>query len=398
MFSYVHLLFLLAGVFIILALLVWVHRKARAAQTALRATEERSRLLLSHTNATIYTMTPDGTFTYVSPNWPRFLGHQADSVLGKNFRFVMLPEDVPAFTAFLNEVVQSGEPRSGIEYRVRHASGTVHWHTSSITPVVDEKTRSTIYVGVAHDIHELKQTQEKLRLANNDLTRLIASREEELRAAVNAALNIADITAGRIGRKIHNSLCQELVGLLRMAESANATRNEDAGRPRQHPGLQEQAAKVLLLARDISHELTSHDIETQTLPETLAVFARQFERAPDVIIELSCDPSLSEFPKAAAGHIYRVVREAVINALDHGKAQHIWIDLVQEPQQIVVSVTNDGEAVPLGSARLTQGIGLRRIHLRSRLLGGSFTLRHDEQNNTVAELIIPGEARKDAVL
>jgi PAS domain S-box-containing protein len=398
MFSCDHLSLLLSGGFLALALLVWIHRRARAAQTALRETEERNRLLLSHTNATIYTMTPDGVFTYVSPNWPRFLGHPADGVVGKNFRFVMIPEDVPAFTAFLNEVVHSGKPRSGIEYRVRHTSGTVHWHTSSITPVYDEKKRSMIYVGVAHDIHELKQTQEELRLANDDLTRLIASREEELRTAVGAALDIADITDGRIGRKIHNSLCQELVGLLRMAESADATRNEDAGRTRQYPGLQEQVAKALFLARDISHELTSHDLETQTLPETLAVFARQFDRAPDIIIELNCDPSLPEFPKAVAGHIYRVVREAVINALDHGKAQHIWIDLVQEPRQIVVSITNDGTAIPLDPARLTQGVGLRRTHLRTRLLGGSFSLRHDEQNNTIAELIIPGETRKDAVV
>lgn len=386
MFSHIHLLLFMSGILSALIALIWIHRRARIARTALQETEERNRLLLGHTNATIYTMTPDGVFTYVSPNWPRFLGHQADGVVGQNFRFVMIHEDVPAFTAFLNEVVQSGEPRSGVEYRVRHTSGTVHWHTSSITPVYHKRSRSMIYVGVAHDINELKQAQEKLRIANDNLNTLIASREEELRIAVNAALDAADVESCRIGLEIHNSLCQELVGLLRLTENA--------GNPAQSPILQEQAAQVLRLARSISHDLTLHDLETRTLPDALSAFASRFESVSGATIELNYASSLPGFSASDAGHIYRVIREAVVNALHHGKARHIWIDLVHEPQQIVVSVTDDGRAGSFDPANLTLGIGLRQVQLRSRLLGGTFTLKRNKDDKTVAELIIPCEAKK----
>jgi signal transduction histidine kinase len=59
-------------------------------------------------------------------------------------------------------------------------------------------------------------TADELRTANQNLGVLIARHESELREAVRSALGATEIEMRRVGREIHDSLCQELVGLLRM--------------------------------------------------------------------------------------------------------------------------------------------------------------------------------------
>jgi PAS domain S-box-containing protein len=350
--------------------------------------QERNQLLLSHANAIFYTIVPDGRFSYVSDSWQQFLGHRAEEMVGREYRDMVHADDVPGCDAFLEGVVRSGELRSGIEYRVRHKEGGYRWHTSSIKPVLDAEGRPVTFVGVAHDITAVKRTEEELREANERLCQLIASREAELCHAVAGALDASAGEARRIGQEIHDGICQELVGLLRMAEGL-VLRCDGADEARcRAVALSKQAGHVLRLARGVSYDLTLQDLEALPLCEALAVFARRFVAASGAAIELNCAQECGVFSPADAEHVYRVVREAVVNALRHGKAAHIWIDVVHEPQQVVVSVTNDGSPLPPDGAYVS-GVGLRQMRMRAGQLGGTFSLRSNEQGKTVAELAVP---------
>ena len=250
------------------------------------------------------------------------------------------------------------------------------------------------YLKLAEQHALMERTQEELRLANVNLSQLIDCREREVLAATGAALRAADDEAHRIGQEIHDGLCQELVDLLRMAENLGAGREGDVDLRQQLPILAGQAMFVLRLAREVSYSLTLHDLETQTLREALEVFVRRFESVSGVAIELNFGSGLAEFSRETSAHIYRIVREAVVNAILHGGAQHIWIDLILERQRAIVSVTNDGDVQP-DMTQLTQGVGLSQVWMRARLLGGAFTLRRSAQGQTVAELIIPCGEQKE---
>lgn len=258
---------------------------------------------------------------------------------------------------------------------------------------------SSAYAELAGQHEQMKRTQEELLLAYAKLSQLIDSREKELSVAIGLALDAADSEARRIGQEIHDGPCQELVGLLRMAESAGkAVYLGDPASAGHAAALAEQASYILRLTRRISYDLTLHDLNTQSLGDALAVFSRRFERFSGVTIELNCAAGLSSFSRESGGHIYRVVREAVVNAIRHGKAKHVWIDLIHEERQAIVSVTNDGEAIDTTVMQPTPGVGLSQVWMRARLLGGSFSLRSDGQGKTVAELIIPrGEVKGETL-
>lgn len=327
--------------------------------------------------------------TYVSANWPRVLGHAVEDVVGRSFGDFVHLDDHPACFEFLAGIVDTGESAGGIEYRVIHANGSVFWHTSNIIPVKQPDGEIIGYVGVAHDITRLKETQAELSAANSHLAALLTSREAELQQATKEALVAAESEAARIGQDIHDSLCQDLIGLSRMAESAMPCHvGSGPSCCEVLPRIRESAARMAGMARAYSHDLTLHELEVQCLPEALETLARRSNLLFHREIETNISDDLDFLTSEQSIHIYRIIREALANAIKHANAAHIWIDLVLEARHLAISVSNDGALLPDAAVR-RDGLGMRQMKMRARLLGGELSLLDNGRQQTVLELILP---------
>ncbi len=84
----------------------------------LRESERCFRSYVENANDIIYTLTPDGCFDYVSPNWIDFFGETADKAIGKSYANYTHPEDVNICRKSLDQVISTGEKQSNIQYRV----------------------------------------------------------------------------------------------------------------------------------------------------------------------------------------------------------------------------------------------------------------------------------------
>jgi signal transduction histidine kinase len=71
----------------------------------------------------------------------------------------------------------------------------------------------------------------------------------------------------------------------------------------------------------------------------------------------------------AAAHLFRIAREAVINANKHAQAREIVVKLERSPQGIVLRVTDDGVGFPSELNR-KQGLGCHIMNYRAQLIGG----------------------------
>ncbi|NJK96282.1 MAG: PAS domain S-box protein, partial [Bacteroidales bacterium] len=136
----------------------------KKAEQALKKSEEKFRTFVENANDVIYQITPEGVFTYVSPNWTEIMGYELVEVVGEKVEKFVHHEDLHLCMDFLNKVLTTGEKQSGVEYRVKHKNGSWHWHNSNGTPLKDENGKVVSFLGVARDITERK-LQEKSRLA-----------------------------------------------------------------------------------------------------------------------------------------------------------------------------------------------------------------------------------------
>ncbi len=133
----------------------------KLSEEALRESEEKYRTLVDCANDIIYSVNREGVFTFASSNWGSILGHQQNEVIGKTVADFVHPEDVHLCESFLQKVLETGKPQSGVEYRVLHKDGKWRWHRSngSIRTLMDG---SMEYMGVAHDITDLKSAERSL--------------------------------------------------------------------------------------------------------------------------------------------------------------------------------------------------------------------------------------------
>lgn len=162
--------------------LIEISTELQLKEKALIESETKYRMLIDNSHDTIFTLTPDGIFTYISPSWTSLLGYQVEDVIGKPFLPFIHPEDVPECLSWINKINESGEKQEGIVYRARHADGTWYWHMSSVVPLKNEVGEITGVEGIARDITEYKLADLEIKEKNRELTAAaVALRESEER-------------------------------------------------------------------------------------------------------------------------------------------------------------------------------------------------------------------------
>jgi len=146
----------------VISRLSYAHIKLARTSESLRQSEQRFRSFVENANDMVYALSPEGVFTYISPNWLDFMGEPPEQTIGKSFEPYVHPEDVHLFRAFLEKTLTTGEKQSGVEYRVRHRDGSWRWLVSNGSPIRDETGTVTGYTGIARDMTEEKRIKEAL--------------------------------------------------------------------------------------------------------------------------------------------------------------------------------------------------------------------------------------------
>lgn len=145
---------------------VWVARditdRKRAEQQMLH-NEAKYRALVEQAHDIVYSLTPDGIVTYVSPSWTRLLGHPVEVVMGQSIRAFLHPDDLARCFETIQKTLASDVPQGDAEYRVRHRDGSYRWHVTHATVIRDSAGKVESFAAIARDITERKQAEEALR-------------------------------------------------------------------------------------------------------------------------------------------------------------------------------------------------------------------------------------------
>ncbi len=137
----------------------------KQAEEALRASEEKYRLIVEKSNDLIFTLNK-GEFIYVSPSVKNMLGYEQADLIGQAFQSFVHPDDLAVIDGTIKRHVNGDtRPKDGDVYRFRNASGEWRWHICRGTAIRAGGEDVFNFIGIANDITEQKQIEEKLQQA-----------------------------------------------------------------------------------------------------------------------------------------------------------------------------------------------------------------------------------------
>ncbi|WP_328774737.1 PAS domain-containing sensor histidine kinase [Deinococcus aquaedulcis] len=151
----------------------------RAAQSALRSSEQRFRSLVQATAQVVWTARPDGAFMPPQPDWEAFTGQTPETYSPGGWVAALHPEDRAHAQAAWQRAVREN---SGYhtEYRVRRADGQYVLMEARGVPVRGEQGQILEWVGTNTDVTELQAARQSLLDANAALEARVQTRTAEL--------------------------------------------------------------------------------------------------------------------------------------------------------------------------------------------------------------------------
>ena len=75
-------------------------------------------------------------------------------------------------------------------------------------------------------------------------------------------------------------------------------------------------------------------------------------------------------------HLYYIVQEELLNGVNHGKATMVIITLSAEGARLKIEIQDNGAGFDSGAAGRS-GMGLRIMHYRASLIGGTLAVQRD---------------------
>ena len=222
----------------------------------------------------------------------------------------------------------------------------------------------------------------------------------ERKAIEREVLDAVTAEQRRIGQDLHDNTGQTLTGLGLMARSLVEMLNDKA---RPEAPLAIRIAEGISLAlgqiRAWSRGLVLIDLDSKGLDAALQGLANQAELLHGIRCDVSYDKSLPDLDNTTATHLFRIVQEALTNAVRHSHASNILIHArpADHGKLIVLSIADDGRGLKPPSEE-DRGIGLRIMFYRAHLIGATLVVEPGEDNGTIVTCRLPYHGTLNSVV
>jgi signal transduction histidine kinase len=121
-------------------------------------------------------------------------------------------------------------------------------------------------------------------------------------------------------------------------------------------------------------------------------FAGEVEDLFSVSCRFACDRPVPLGDVVVATHLFHIAREAVTNAIKHGRARQIVIGLSRLDDIGRLAIEDDGVGIGTVPANHS-GMGLHIMGYRANMVGGSLEVRR-KPRGTVVDCLFPMRSRQ----
>jgi signal transduction histidine kinase/ligand-binding sensor domain-containing protein len=199
----------------------------------------------------------------------------------------------------------------------------------------------------------------------------------------------------RLARELHDTLLQGFTGITLKLDSVR-----DSLAARAEPAA-DTLSDILLLAdrtlreaREMVWDIRQPGSTIEDLGEALRAASEDLTRAGGVELRHSVDGVPRQLPPVVVATILRIAKEAVVNAMKHGRPSSVAVRLIYEPRAVLLEIDDDGigadpAAFAVATARGHWGVA--GMHERARAAGGTVVVTSAPGQGTHVNVTLPAE-------
>jgi signal transduction histidine kinase len=196
----------------------------------------------------------------------------------------------------------------------------------------------------------------------------------------------------RIARELHDRLGEGMSVALRQLELHELAEGQPARvrrATRAKDAIAEAMRRLRVVISDLRHE------PVRSLEKALIEYIDSVAADADVRLRVSGDETWA--PPSVIDEAFLILREAIRNALRHGRPRMLLVGVALAPYELHAWVEDDGcgFSPPPGPGRASTGTGLASMRERATLLGGRLTVASVPGQGTHVELLVPLPGRGD---
>jgi two-component system CheB/CheR fusion protein len=321
--------------------------------TALREREELVQAIVNNAAEGIITIDEKGKVISFNKAAEDMFYYRADEVLGRNITLLMpAPHDNQP-----NQFLTIGGRR---ELEVRRKDGSIFPIDLAVSEVRERDRR--VFTGIVRDISE----------------RRILERE---------ILTTAEREQGRIGQDLHDIVGQELSGMSLMVKNLEQSLDDSPQNRALATKINAGLKRLLGQVRALSQGLIPVDVGPEGLMAALEELTDRISNQAGVACVFRCPEPVQVDDVDIATKLYRIVQEAITNALTHGRAKRITVSLEADDDRLKLTIQNDGQNLPV-SASTAKGMGLRIMQHRASLINANLSFKPADGGGTIVTCVL----------
>ena len=329
-----------------------------------RESEERFRLVANQAPVMIWMAGTDRLCTYVNQPWLEFTGRALEAELGNGWVEGIHKEDQKRSFETYSQAFDKRESFA-MEYRIHRHDGEYRWLHDTGVPRFNPDGSFAGYIGSCLDITDLKLAEEALASVGR---RLMEAHEEE---------------RTWIARELHDDIAQRIA--LLAVELERCDHQAPGSAVDMHRHLQLACRRVSDLGKDIqalSHRLHSSKLEYLGLVAAARNFCHELSEQRKVRIEFNHSDVPATIPKEISLCLFRVLQEALQNAVKHSADQNFTVEVHGTKEGISLTVSDSGIGFDWQDAMNRRGLGLISMRERLRLVNGELSIQSEARRGT----------------
>jgi len=227
------------------------------------------------------------------------------------------------------------------------------------------------YIGCCIDVTERKRAEETLSTIGR---RLIEAHEEE---------------RTWIGRELHDDINQRLALLAIELDRWRHENPSNGNVPDHFSDVLQRINTISAGVQALSHRLHSSKLDYLGLATAARSFCRELSESTKVEIQFTESAVPSGIPKEVSLSLFRVLQEALHNAIKYSGVRSFHVDLRGTGDGVEMTVSDDGRGFEEHEAFSRHGLGLISMRERIQMVRGVFIIKTNPGAGTTVSARVP---------